>query len=238
MSLRTFALKAQRAVRLRGLRGALAQAWLMAWSGVVLKETHIWYELDPTSERPRRVLEPGLVLRRAEVEEGNDRWLVLDDRDRPLFSCWIFRRRAPAVAAPQGQIELAHRMVCLEDSVTAPLARGRGVAPAAWSAIADELAGEGVRRMITKVRVDNLPSRKAVEKVGFEGVALMHFKRIGPLRRTSVRRLEERRGRYFAEALDPGSLDRTSRTSGEDGNRGGTPSQVRRTVREELRKLD
>jgi GNAT superfamily N-acetyltransferase len=129
-------------------------------------------------------------------------------------------------------------MVCLEDSVTAPLARGRGVAPAAWSAIADELAGEGVRRMITKVRVDNLPSRKAVEKVGFEGVALMHFKRIGPLRRTSVRRLEERRGRYFAEALDPGSLDRTSRTSGEDGNRGGTPSQVRRTVREELRKLD
>jgi RimJ/RimL family protein N-acetyltransferase len=199
----------------------------MAWSRVVLNESHVWYELDPTSERPRRVLEDGLVLRRGEVadvamladldtihgeaarsrlEDGNDLWLVLDG-DQPLFSCWIFRRRSPAVAAPQGELELARGMVCLEDSVTAPAARGRGVAPAAWSAIADDLADEGVRRMITKVEVDNVPSRKAVEKAGFEGVALMHFKRIGPLRRTSVQRLEARRGSYFAETLDGSSPD-------------------------------
>lgn len=230
MNLRTFALKTQRMIRSRGFRGALAWAWQKAWGRFVLDETHIWYELDPASERPRRVLEPGLMLRRGErrdlstlaelntthgeaarsrLERGNDLWLVVDGRDKLLFSCWIFRRRAPAVAAPQGRIELARGMVCLEESVTAPAARGRGVAPAAWCAIADELADEGVRRMITKVTVENLPSRTAVEKVGFEGVALMHFKRIGPKRRTSVKRLDERRGRYFVVALDPGSPDRT-----------------------------
>ena len=216
-------------VRSRGFRGALAWGWQRAWCRVVLNESHIWYELDPASERPRRVLEPDLVLRRGEVadvsmlaelntihgeaarrrlEQGNDLWLVRDG-GQLLFSCWIFRGRAPAVAARHGAFELAHGMVCLEDSVTAPAARGRGIAPAAWSAIADDLADEGVRRMITKVSVDNVPSRKAVEKVGFRGVALMDFKRIGPVRRTSVRRLDERRGSYFAETLDRSSPDRT-----------------------------
>jgi len=234
MKLRTFAVKTQRMVRARGLRGALGWAWQMARSRVLLNESHIWYELDLTSERPRRVLEPGLVRRRGGVgdvsvlaelntvhgetalrrlEDGNDLWLVFDDGDTPLFSCWIFRRRAPAIAAPHGGIELAPGMVGLEDSVTAPAARGRGIAPAAWSAIADDLADEGMRLLITKVSVDNIPSRKAVEKVGFEGVALMHFKRVGPLRRTSVRRFDARRGLYIAQKLDPGSADGTPRVA-------------------------
>jgi GNAT superfamily N-acetyltransferase len=228
MKLQMLLFKARRAVRLRGSRGALVWAWQVAWSRVVLIETYLWYELDPMSERPRRALQSGLILRRGHVgdlamlaelktvspdearirlEGGNDLWLVLDG-DQLLFSCWIFRWRAPVHAAAGGEIGLADAMVCLEDSVTTPAARGRGVAPAAGSAIADVLADEGQRRMITKVTVDNLPSRKAAEKIGFEPVAIMHFKRIGPLRRTSVRALDEGRGRYFVEMLDPTSLDR------------------------------
>jgi RimJ/RimL family protein N-acetyltransferase len=93
--------------------------------------------------------------------------------------------------------------------MTTPAARFRGVGSGAVSAIADGLAAEGQRRMITKVRVDNLPARKGAEKLGFEPVAIMHFKRIGPRRRTSVSALDERRGRYFVEMLDPTSPDRS-----------------------------
>jgi GNAT superfamily N-acetyltransferase len=228
MKLQRLFVKARHAVRSHGFRGALLWAWQVAWSRVVLTETHIWYELDLMSERPRRALQSGLSLRRGQVpdlsmlaelktvspgaararlEGGNDLWLVLDG-DQLLFSCWIFRSRAPVAAATGGEIELADAMVCLEDSVTTPAARGRGIGPAAAAAVADRLADEGQRRMVTKVTVDNLASRKAAVKMGFEPVAVMHFKRRGPLRRTTVRALDEQRGRYFVETLDPTTLER------------------------------
>ena len=40
--------------------------------------------------------------------------------------------------------------VCLEDSVTAAAYRGRGLAPADWSAIATQLTNEGVAVILTK----------------------------------------------------------------------------------------
>jgi len=193
-----------------------------AWSRVAFSETHVWYELDPALPRPHRPLEAGLVLRRGTVTDvsilrkldtltpdearhriagGNDWWLVLDGSE-PLFSCWIFPARAPVVAAIGGELALADGMSCLEDSLTSAAARGRGIAPAAWGAIADRLAAQGQQRMVTKVTVENAPSRRAVEKLGFQPVALMRFQRLGPLSRTRVRALDPERGHFFAERLD------------------------------------
>src|ERR1019366_4030075 len=106
--------------------------------------------------RPRRPLANGLVLRRgaykdlallgelatvdaeegsARLTAGNDWWLVLD-AGQPLFSCWIFHGLTPVAAAPGGKLALPDGTVCVEDSIAAAAARGRGIAPAALTAIA------------------------------------------------------------------------------------------------------
>ena len=153
---------------------------------VYLVEEHVWYQLDLAGERPRRELPEDVRLVRAgddrlagavemgqRIDEvrarraaGNDLWLAEDDGG-PLFRCWIYRRRAPVLAAPGGWLELPADTVVLEDSATTPRARGRGIAPGAWTAIADSLRDEGLAHMITKVGVENEASRKAVAKAGF-----------------------------------------------------------------------
>ena len=54
--------------------------------------------------------------------------------------------------------------------------------------------------MLTKVAVDNVPSRKAVEKAGFEGVAIMSLRKVGPWRQTTVEQLSGAPG-WLAENL-------------------------------------
>jgi GNAT superfamily N-acetyltransferase len=223
--------RTQRALRRYGVRGALRRAWERAWRHLLLSESHVWYELDPAGARPKPPLAQGLTLRRARepdlplldqldtispvearvrIDEGNDLWLVLEG-GRPLFSCWIFRGRTPAIAAPGNQLPLRMDTVCLEDCVTAAAARGRGIAPAAWAAIANVLADEGQHHVITKVGVDNAPSRRAVEKAGFEPVALMQFRRRGPISRTSVKVLDAKRGGFFAGRLGAARTRRIGR---------------------------
>jgi GNAT superfamily N-acetyltransferase len=178
-----------------GIGAALAHAWELARHQFYNREEHIWYQLDLNAERPRRELVEGVRLVRAgagdahRVEDvgqfegealkrlagGNDLWLAVDDQDRTLFACWTFRSETPMLAAPHGRLPLPRGTACLEDSVTSPLARGKGIAPAAWTAIADILATEGFESMITKVTTDNVPSRKAVEKAGFREIAVMRM---------------------------------------------------------------
>ena len=171
-----------------------------------LDETHVWYELSLETERPRKSLAPEFTLvrgtpddiplldelptvneraARQRLKDGNDLWLVLEDR-RPAFACWIFNDSMPVVAARGGQLRFPPEIVCLEDSVTSASYRGRGVAPAAWSEIADKLEQTGVRSIITKIEVSNVPSRRAVAKSGFREIATMHFRRIGPREHTTV----------------------------------------------------
>src|SRR5439155_383197 len=59
-----------------------------------------------------------------------------------------------------------------------PAYRGRAVAPAAWSAIADSLAHERATAILTKVEEANLPCRRAIEKVGFRAAGVMRLRRI------------------------------------------------------------
>jgi hypothetical protein len=214
--------RVQRTLRRYGLGGAVGRVWAVARARVVLSEEHVWYCLEPNAPRPKPRLPDGLrvkVAERAEVarldqwetlstasaetriSEGNDLWVVLEGA-QIIFSCWIFNRATPVVGAPDGLLTLDPGMVCLEDSFTGAAARGRGVAPSAWAAIADTLAAEGVDRIITKVGVENVASRRAVEKAGFEPVAVMRFRRRFGVSRTSIRTLDEGRGRFFARRLD------------------------------------
>ena len=195
-----------RATVRHGPRAASRRLVQIVRGRLYLREEHVWYELPLGTERAARPLPEGLVLVEADDvqtrllddlptmappealklrERGGRLYLVLEGA-RPLFACWIHASATPAIAAPGGWLQLPVGTVCLEDSVTAAAARGRGVAPAAWSELADRLAADGVERMITKVGVENAPSRKAVEKAGFREAAVMRLTRIGPRARVSV----------------------------------------------------
>ncbi len=196
---------AVRRARHDGVRPAARHALELARDRVFLDEAHVWYQLDVSAERPRRELPDDVRLRRGgendladavemgqradEVRDrltsGNDLWLAGDDAG-PLFRCWIYRGHAPVLAARGGWLDLPHGTVCLEDSATSPRARGRGVAPGAWTGIADALQAEGIVHMITKVGVDNAPSRKAVTKAGFRELGVMRLVKRGPRKLTTM----------------------------------------------------
>ena len=174
---------------------------------VLLREEHIWYSLDLTGERPRRELPEGFELRvateadaeaaaalpnqpaadeiRARIAGTADVYMVRE-HGKPAFACTIFRERTPTIAARGGWLDLPADTVCLEDSGTSPDFRGRGVAPGAWTAIADALAERGFKTMLTKVEIDNEPSRRAVVKAGFGEAVDMRMRRLGPFRRVAL----------------------------------------------------
>jgi RimJ/RimL family protein N-acetyltransferase len=197
---------ALRKARQEGPRAALGRAFEIVRQPFYRQEEHVWYQLDVNAERPRREFVEGVRLLRAGPDDaarveslgqvasearerlaaGNDLWLAVDEQDRELFACWTFRSETPVYAAPHGELPLPAGTACLEDSVAAPLARGKGIAPASWTAIADALAAEGFQSMITKVTTDNAPSRKAVQKSGFKEIAIMRLTQVGPRRSVAL----------------------------------------------------
>jgi GNAT superfamily N-acetyltransferase len=195
--------RALRAVRRHGVAGASRRLL----GRISRRESHVWYRLELAAPRPKIALLDGLELRRGTpselgsvsslyaltLEEGFERleagaelWLVVDAALLVVFACWIYHRLTPALAAPGGRLVLPPEAVCLEDSVTAREYRGRGVAPAAWIAIADRLEAAGARRIITKVGTDNVPSQKAVEKAGFRPIAEMRLLTVGPYKHVDL----------------------------------------------------
>jgi L-amino acid N-acyltransferase YncA len=90
------------------------------------------------------------------------------------------------LSAPGGMLRLPLGAVCVEDSVTAPGNRGRGVAPGALRTLAAELQRQGATSLLTKIDETNTPSRRAAAKIGFKEIGTMHFRRVGPWRRTTM----------------------------------------------------
>jgi ribosomal protein S18 acetylase RimI-like enzyme len=191
------------------------------WRLAYLRESHVWYRLDLTREVPQRSMPPGLTIGRAgagdlglldqlatvgpvearrRLDSGAEVWIAREG-DRAAFSCWIFHDRMPAVAAKGGWLGLPPRTVGLEDSVTSPFYRGRAVAPAAWSAIGAALSGGRVDAIVTKVEHDNVPCQRALEKIGFRPVAMMHLRRVGGRSRVEVRLEDGAAAAFLTSAL-------------------------------------
>ena len=185
-----------------------------------LREEHVWYERDLGMAGPGLELQRGLQLVKARLDEvellsafgqnvaqarkrlvaGNDIWLVFEDEE-PVFLCFTFRTATPVIAAAGGKLELPPGSVCLEDAVTAPGARGRGIASAAWSTIAEELGKAGFSTLVAKVEAGNAASRRVAEKAGFSPIAVMQHERTVVSRRTEVKPLGGRLGHELAARL-------------------------------------
>jgi GNAT superfamily N-acetyltransferase len=101
---------------------------------------------------------------------GGELWLVRDG-ENVVFACWIFPERTPVGDAPGGWLTLPPGVQCLEDSVAAPAARGRGIAPATWALVADVLERRGAETLVTKVSDDNTGTQRAIAKAGFVAIA-------------------------------------------------------------------
>jgi GNAT superfamily N-acetyltransferase len=192
-------------LRLEG-PGATARAVVLRLRKLAyVREEHVWYGRDLTVRGAHRELPEGLRLVRADATEvgtvarlgqnpdeasarvaaGNDIWLVLEGDD-PLFLCFTFRHATPVIAAVEGSLSLPPGTACLEDSVTAPEARGRGIASAAWTLIGEELRRDGFRKLVVKIETSNVASERVAEKSGFRPVAVMHHQRTGVRRHTAV----------------------------------------------------
>lgn len=78
---------------------------------------------------------------------------------------------------------------------------GRGIAPGSWSAIAEALAAEGVTTIITKVGIENAPSRRAVTEAGFREIGLMRLTRLGGRKQASLEVMGAGVGDQLAYAL-------------------------------------
>lgn len=127
-------------------------------------------------------LDEALVADR--LSAGASLWLVTEG-ERLAFACWNFYGEAPLRGAAGGVVRLPSDVVVLEDSISSPDFRGRGVAPRTWDAIAEANRAGGMRFMVTKVTVANEASRRAVEKAGFREVARLRLS--GPVWRTRIR---------------------------------------------------
>jgi GNAT superfamily N-acetyltransferase len=164
-----------------------------------LDEDHVWYVLE-LSNIEGLAMPPGYTLRqarseddvrlaatlpgyradvtRARLADANQVWLVTAG-DEAAFACSIFFGSTPVLAAAQRSLSLPPGVACLEASVTAEPHRGHGIAGAAWTAISKQLRTTGIEVLITKVEVENVPSRRAVNKAGFVPARTMHFRRRG-----------------------------------------------------------
>jgi RimJ/RimL family protein N-acetyltransferase len=197
-------------IRRRGVRGGARRVYDRLSPTTRWHDEFIWYELDVQDpQRPRRVLDPEFALRRGEPADaallaqlptdlqvtsmtpevvearlaaGAWLWVVVDG-DRLAFSCWNFLGAGPLTGAGADR-PIPPGVVMLEDSIASPHVRGRGVAPGAWTGVADAHAADGRTAMVTKVAADNVAVQKALEKAGFVRVAHMH--RSGPIWRTRI----------------------------------------------------
>lgn len=174
---------------------AIAGHWLSR--ALYVREQHVWYMLDLTAPLSQITCPPGFdiamaaagdvalleqlptigaYIARQRLAAGTELWL-LREGTHAASACWIFRDRTPVFAARTGWLTLPPHTVCLEDTVTSPAYRGRGLAGTLWSDIARGLQRQHVAAIITKVAADNTASRRAVEKAGFAPVAVMTLTR-------------------------------------------------------------
>ncbi len=209
------------AVDKHGIAGAARAACRMVKDAAYQDEVSTWFEVLLDKERPRVPAVHGdLVLAtdddafdllnaigsqsadvaRRRRSAGGAPWVLLMD-GKPAFCCWLYAGRSPINSMPGEWLNLPPAVRTLEDSITAPDFRGRGLAGGVWMTLFDDLEREGVRSVVTNVLDTNVPSTRAVLKVGFAPVASMRYVRIGPWSRQYLTPLGAGSGPAIVEDL-------------------------------------
>ncbi|HEY5260808.1 MAG TPA: GNAT family N-acetyltransferase [Solirubrobacteraceae bacterium] len=121
---------------------------------------------------------------------------IADTAEDVVAAIWIFRTQMPLYP----WLELPDGVAAIEHAVIADRLRGHGHMPAVADAIAERLRLEGFHTIVLKIVDINQSSLRAVSKIGFRPVALMHQVRIAGTRRTIVEPATGI-GRYLAKRL-------------------------------------
>ncbi len=212
--------RAAAAVHRHGLLGVVRIGLRRARRWAYLHEEHHWYaspldrvlpvampsdcalvrattseDLEIASQTDKDV-----TVARRYLEEGHQLWLARIG-DVGVFSCWVFRHVAPALAARGGWFEMPMRTVCLEAAVTSPAQRGRNIFPAAVATISSSLAAAGEEALVIKVQVGNAASHRSMEKLGLQVVARSETRKVGPLVRSVVHEQNGPDGAWITAAL-------------------------------------
>jgi len=161
-------------------------------------EHHVSYLVELDAERPRPELPDGLrlvegdasdlhqlpaipatgvIMGRGWLERGARLFLVLDAEDRAAFAGWVFHDEVSVSVAPRGWLALPDGVGCLDECYIAPHLRGRGIAPAAFSLIADRLAAEGDSMLLAVTGAEGRAPWRALEKAGLGPVADLYTRR-------------------------------------------------------------
>jgi hypothetical protein len=192
-----------------------------ASQALLLDETHIWYarplgrdqdgrdlppELELVSVTPEAI---GLLLDTPFPDNATAELVLAQDEaaawalvggGRTLFSCWTFTSRVPAIQAVGGWMDLPAGVSFLENSVASPDQRGRHLLSMTLDSICTRLLAAGQVELLTKVRDENVPARKATERSGFEEIARTRFRRIAGRRHLRIE-VRDRNAAWLGTAL-------------------------------------
>jgi RimJ/RimL family protein N-acetyltransferase len=176
-----------RAWRAAGVRGVWFGA--LAWARLYRRLELVELSLDPPPalrETPL-ALEYGFLAEpddedaRARLERG-DRCFVAREAGTIVSSRWIVGGRA-FVHYLDMWLDLVPGEVFLSETFTVPALRGRGVSGAAGTRLAHALAGEGYRRILAGVLMENHGGKRAYEKAGYRHLGSLGYIGLGPWRR-------------------------------------------------------
>ncbi len=123
--------------------------------------------------------------------DATNRCFIVDMDDRIVHSSW-FTASTSWVGEIAAYFIVPPRHGYVYESFTHPRARGRGLYPFALARICQLVADEGCPRVWVAIEDENLSSRRAVEKAGFEAIYTIVFeRRLGSVRHNVVGEREE-----------------------------------------------
>lgn len=183
-----------------GVRGVVKAVLSRLPVTIYLHERHHWLEFDLRREQPEIPMPEGFALtsgksddlgaldemgsqfsQAANLLESGQELFVVRHGDRPAFTAWIYHGTMPTNAIPGGWLTLPPTYLNLEDSIANPDFRGRGLAPASWSAIMADVRRRhpGAERVFTIILEDNVVTRGGTSKAGFRGFAVVDIVKFG-----------------------------------------------------------
>jgi ribosomal protein S18 acetylase RimI-like enzyme len=212
------------AVGQRGVRGVFRRTVDALRSRLWDNGAHLWLELvlPPSVPWPQLPTDLELVAgtenclpalaalptlstwaARRRLERGEQLWLVRDGAGEIAFACWLLTGETPAFGGRGGVVAVPTWAISLEDSVTSPHYRGRSIAAAAWSLLAQRVADDGYVSIITTVEQTNIAVQRALAKSGFTELCAVQAKRRpwGTSVRTTVLATKNEQARARAQEL-------------------------------------